>query len=1036
MRSILGLASLLVRAVFVLGVPAVGSAQPPSPQPAPVHVPQPAVTQRPNPAFQRHTLVFDLVTSSGTSPVAVVAPRARDFVIVLKGRVIGASYRVTHDWIIDPDTPGRPPAGALHGEYEMKKMEYRPFPISSFPPACGEIERRFGDLMGARDEREVQEKLHALGDANEGSDCPVLKHRRKEGHDLAEPQLRNSFQLWERDELRYVVEKFDPATGAALKTWRFTVRAEPVGLGWAYENEEAWIVGETSRDIVEMVLYARDRSLPSAEQLAFSVSPEAAPGPFPRYVVGFTPGPGSPQRQALGFASYIWSPESYEPLAAGLINSLKLRPADPSAEGLVSDALTNPLSRVLAQESQRVSQRLQTAMLDAGAHERAALIVGALALREAGGPFVDVRQELCRMSAHLALARALRRGTASPTAAYADALLLTLVQRQKDALARIEALERTRPAPDGAAFLRALRIRITRDWRILPDAAKATLVERLQHYRALWQTLDDEHADAFLASFKAEPIGDWGRITLDTGARAEKGAIFSASLASADMSEAAEVWRILHGSDLPQGKTTEALNVPPQRLVSAEGAARPAPHVIGWGVWARFFQRNLTAAAAASAGFRQSVLGLAKDAQREATVNETFSGLELWPVNSLQEATPLRPLSGRPPTGEREDLRHKECARGVAVVQNAPERVPVYFWLTLDDLCHEARQDQSLPEARRWLRTLTPWGTALMPRQRMVVLMDRTLDGPRLWAALHELAPFERTALWALASDPRLGTFEQVATLYGPLVEYDLAVMKRLAWTRRADVASYRRLFEKVTAVAPLEYLDLGSYLLDVELDDEAAAAFEKAIAQASDRIAVSNSVQWLVGYYCDHARIDRAREVAQMAADVYSARGLQSMGYFSERMGRYADAESWYQKIVERYGEGSGRTALEDFYIRYARRVGDDRFSGQAAAALAKVFPAGLERVSPSDLTSPPPPGQSVTLNDDSQGARGIGIMKDDLVVAVNGYRVRGSRQYHLVLTFDDRPGLTMIVWRQGRYVEVKGRLKRSAYGPIARPS
>ena len=696
------------------------------------------------------TVAFDLVAATGTQPLAVTVPRAQFFFIALKGRVPGAPYRVTYDWIIDPDTPSRPPAAGLHGEYEMNKIDYRPFPVSSFPPACGEIERRFGDLMRVRDEREVQEKLLALGDANEGGDCPVLKLRRKEGHDLAEPKLRNSHSLYSGDELRYVVERFDPATGAALKTWRFTVRAEPVRLGWAYENEEAWIVGETSRDIVEMVLYARDRSLPSAEQLAFSVAAEAAPGTFPRYVVAFTPGPGSPQR-----------------------------------------------------------------------------------------------------------------------------------------------------------------------------------------------------------------------------------------------------------------------------------------------VWARFFQRNLMSAAAASAGFRRSVLGLAKDAQRASTVNETFTGLELWPVNSLQEATPLRgSVSGRPPTGEREDLRREECARGVAVVQNAPERVPVYFWMTLDGICHEARQDQSLPEARRWLRTLTPWGTALMPRQRMVVLMDRTLDGPQLWAALHELAPFEPTALWALALDPRMGTFEQVTTLYGPLAEYDLAVMKRLAWTRRADVATYRRLFEKVTAIAPLEYLTLGNYLLDFELDDEAAAAFEKAIAQASDRIAVSNSVQWLVGYYCDHARIDRAREVAQMAADVYSARGLQSMGYFSERMGRYADAESWYQKIVERYGEGSGRTALEDFYIRYARRVGDDRFSGQAAAALATVFPAGLERVSVGDLGSPPLPRQSVNVQYDSQGGRGIGLIKDDLVLAVNGYRVHDSRQYHLVLTFDDRPALTMIVWRQGRAVELKGHLKRSAYGPIARSS
>ena len=818
----------------------------------------------------------------------------------------------------------------------------------------------------------------------------------------------------------------------------------PIPPRWAYANEEAWIVGETSRDIVEMILYARDHSLPSGERLAFSVTPEAEPDAAsarsPRYVVAFSPAPGMPKRQSLGFATYIWAPESYEPLAATVLAAVSLPPATPSSERLVREALTNPLSGVLARESQRVSQRLETAMLDAGAHEQAALIVGALALRDAAGLFTDVRHELCRMSAHLALARALRRGTPSPTASDADALLLTLANRQKDALARIDLLERAQPAPDRAALLRALRIRITRDWRILKDPGRATLVERLQHFRAVQQSLDASHALTFLRSFRPEPIGDWGRLAFQIGVSVEEGNVFSGSLATVEANEAAEVWRILHGAPTSEDEMIEALNAPPERLVSGDGAPRPAPHVIGWGTWARFFQRHLAFAAESAVRFQLTMLGNRDDARRWcAGFDQAFSRLELWPAESLLCNTfppGPPPPDGRPP--DREATRRAACARGVPLVQTAPERVPPRFWNELNGQCREARQDQSMPAQEQWMRTLTPAGTALMLRQRTTDVDEKKPDARQVYGALYELAPFDTKVLSVLAPKRDEATAEQVTSLYGSLTEYDIQVMKLLAGTRRADVATFRALYERIAALVPDEYLGLGDYLVDAGLEDEAAAAYEKAIAKAGDRVGVSNGVQWLVGYYCDRSRTDRARAVAQMAADVGSGAGFQTMGYFFERMGRYTEAQVWYEKIVERYGErGANREALDDFYIRYAHRVGDGRFGGEAAAALARVFPAGLERVSLADIDGPPrlrDAMHAVRVSGDSQRSTRFGLLKDDVVMALNGYRVHNNRQYQLLWTFDDRPEATVIVWRQGRPVEVKGQFKGMAYGPPSR--
>ncbi|HEU0106948.1 MAG TPA: tetratricopeptide repeat protein [Vicinamibacteria bacterium] len=486
------------------------------------------------------------------------------------------------------------------------------------------------------------------------------------------------------------------------------------------------------------------------------------------------------------------------------------------------------------------------------------------------------------------------------------------------------------------------------------------------------------------------------------------------------MQETAEVYRILHGAPLSPEKIAEPLNAKPQRLVSTEGGPRPAPQVIGWGVWARFFQRNLVFAAQASAAFYARMLGLEDEARTvRAGFHEHFAKLELWPAESLTWDS--RRGDDPPkdsPVRDAEGLRSDGCARGLALTQDAPERVCPLFWSVIQNRCPGTAV--SLVPQSKWLRTLAPAGTALMPPYRGTALPPRTDPRP-LYAAMHELAPFDPTFLREVPP-PSQATSAQVKAFYGPLTDYDLLAMKRLAATQREDATAYRALFEKIAALVPREYLSLGDYLADLDRDDEAAAAYEKAVEKAPDRVGLSHHVKWLVGYYLDRSRVDRAREVAQMAADVYSGGGLETMAYFQERTGHYAEAEDWRQKNVQRYGN-SAQAALDEFYLRYEHRIADGRFGGRSVAALAKVFPGGLERVSLAELTAPPPPGDDVR-------------MEGDTVVAINGYRVHNDQQARVVWTFDDRPDWTMIVWRQGRYVEEKGRTNRLKYGPIARPS
>src|SRR5262249_25979067 len=152
-----------------------------------------------------------------------------------------------------------------------------------------------------------------------------------------------------------------------------------------------------------------------------------------------------------------------------------------------------------------------------------------------------------------------------------------------------------------------------------------------------------------------------------------------------------------------------ALNARPSRLVSADGAARPAARVVGWGTWARFFQANVAFAAEASAKGLEHSLGLPEDAQKlQGGLDKALSDLDVWPAVDLtlesartaalvaqwrrQPPTPRPP--GSVPAPAADEARREACARGVKLIQEAPELVPPHVWVALDHACAEQHQKQ------------------------------------------------------------------------------------------------------------------------------------------------------------------------------------------------------------------------------------------------------------------------------------------------------------------------------------------------------
>jgi hypothetical protein len=92
----------------------------------------------------------------------------------------------------------------------------------------------------------------------------------------------------------------------------------------------------------------------------------------------------------------------------------------------------------------------------------------------------------------------------------------------------------------------------------------------------------------------------------------------------------------------------------------------------------------------------------------------------------------------------------------------------------------------------------------------------------------------------------------------------------------------------------------------------------------------------------------------------------------------------------------------------RFLSLVGDD-------------FPNGLEPIAMRELSGRPADG--VFVLEASQQAEQVGIATGDIIVALDGFRVRTRRQYVLVRKFSDRPEMALVVYRHPGYLEVKAR-------------
>jgi tetratricopeptide (TPR) repeat protein len=756
----------------------------------------------------------------------------------------------------------------------------------------------------------------------------------------------------------------------------------PAKLQSAYATEAAWIVGEIVRDVAEMSAYP-------AKPGAVSASPSDAGGTY-----RVSAGAGAPL--ALDLRQDLWSPVEFSRVASvALAPGKSANSAAGAAMVPVHPALRDLTPATLIAQSASLSRALAANMLDARAHEAAALTLGGFALRESADRFNDTRWAINRMTAHLAMA-IVARGDAEPgtDGELAEAVRLILTNHQTAALAVLDRLDDSTPSSEVGAWVRALRMRITVDPRPLTAPADATLLEKREYFRARRTTIAWTTARMDLDALGIDPRADWFRTIEANGVGVEDGDFLERGLLW-EREEYEEAFERIHGRAIGPD-AIEALNARAGRCVGAAG-----PQILPWGAWAEFAQRHLAMFVGKSDNHYRHRLGSTGRADTEKQrLKDELGGLSMFPIATIFWTKGVR--------GGDADLGLISQAIDAAV--QAPERVTPAAWAFLAYGANYEAVRRGMPKPATWFMPTTPGAAYEAATRFKEAGTPRT---PDLIASILKDAPYDT----ALATEFIKSRYrdkppaDEVRRLYGPRLEYDVRLLRQARQYAEEDDAERLRLAQQACEISSVECIALGHELANADRAYDAAVSYERAFADpALDAVALANASGWLVNYYYRHGRVDSALKLAERSAG--SWQGLVTQAHLFENLGRFDEARSLYEDVHQSYDDPS---QLLGFYYRGVTVRKQAELEDAWKAELARVFPDGLSPVPAGDAR----PARGVIVTRDNRKTRTAGLQAGDIIIGLEGRRVDNLRQYYAVNAFYGQEQMKLTVWR-GKTFEV----------------
>jgi PDZ domain len=330
------------------------------------------------------------------------------------------------------------------------------------------------------------------------------------------------------------------------------------------------------------------------------------------------------------------------------------------------------------------------------------------------------------------------------------------------------------------------------------------------------------------------------------------------------------------------------------------------------------------------------------------------------------------------------------------------------------------------PTPEVWFNPWVPDGTVLAPIERSLRPGRHARPPVPMLEEYHRLAPSDSWVSWALAwwrlpsGPPTVASLREHS---GLVLDYDVTALRRIFEGIEMSQADSVRLATGMCEIDVDQCDRLAAEHLKNGEDAQAADEYRRWFTRARNRVSAANGVLWLVRYLDDAGLATEAHSVAAAASEVGSGTGMATLAEVLERRGDLAGAEAAFKRIQGRYDIG---WHLGAYYLRAWRRSGDAFARDRGLALVADRFPAGLEEAPASG----PAPVNGVRFTSFGQRAARAGLLRDDVVVGIDGVRVRNVDQATVILRASDSASMTFAVWRDGAYLTVRANVPQRWLG------
>ncbi len=767
-----------------------------------------------------------------------------------------------------------------------------------------------------------------------------------------------------------------------------------------YHTEEQWVVSSICRNIFELLSYAKDKKGEIVTPESITVSKAAGEGIA--YEVNLRTSNGA-IKTTLVFPASIWSSAAYVPFCQAVMESLKFaKPeADKAATGDPLLTLLDFTEATIEAENKRVSGLVTEDPSNAALQEQAALVLGALAMKENSGWFWDARDSCNHLTAHLAVARCLHpTGELAPEGRVAECLAGLIADTKAACATELDSLAKVRPGSAALdTWIRVGRVRNSRDWRLITVAREASGVEQVEYFRAICEAVDSDRAISWVKANTIPPRQDWNRLVMQTAFSVEAGHLY---VGPSLRGETDLMQGIFPGRFQTKSFVNDLNELPEDVLVDSSGVR--SLKIISSGAWAQFFQRNVLNSCAQIGYFLKKRWGVPERAEKfNASINTMCAGLDLFPYYQFV-ANHLCQIPDDPVAIANAFSKHPELACDF-IYRLAPTAPEPNF-----DLAKFQKM------VKDWFTPPLLSGTAYSVSSRLQRLGKDLAKDPVAVHRLFAIAPLQYTVarLELVTRYSDKPTVAQIREVFGSMEEYYMGVQRWLIAAPGLTFEEKVALRRKGAKLDPDSLFYLAGEYRQKGMEKESAETLQEWMDLATDRVAVSNQSDWLINYYYDHGEKDKAMALAKEAAEVYSLRGLASMMRLQEKMGNLAEAEVYGRRIKERYKDDK---FLDSFYVRQLAK-GEKRFQSKVDEISRTAFPDGMRKVTVVDLSGAPSKG--VRLQGSSEAMTKAGLTSDLIIVALDGIEVKNGIQYQLVRGLSDSPEMKIIVWDGKAYREI----------------